>query len=150
MVKELLAGSADPTAVDERGDSALHCAARQGNIAVVQTLLLAGSNFRALNRDGWKPAHVARHAGHGELADLITVFGGGRPSKPTEQGRFELVPSSERRFLSPQPKASTAQYQYRGSSSSRASVMFDSDSNTPMHNRGHAICKDSNADMFLE
>src|SRR5690606_27606814 len=46
-------------AVNTRGDSALHGAARRGALPIVQTLIARGATLDARNKRGWSPLTVA-------------------------------------------------------------------------------------------
>jgi ankyrin repeat protein len=53
------------------GTTALHEAARAGQAGTARLLLDAGADARALDRDGHRPAEVARLAGHTDLAAML-------------------------------------------------------------------------------
>jgi len=57
-VAQALDAGADPNAVDSRGDTALHLAARLPHASgMVVMLLRAGADVNASNRQGWTPLH---------------------------------------------------------------------------------------------
>lgn len=54
-----LANGADASAVDERGESALHLAARMDNLRLIGELLARGADRSAINHDGLTAFEVA-------------------------------------------------------------------------------------------
>ena len=81
---ELARDRALARAGNETGDTALHHAAKQGHLKVVQTLLAAGANVGAVRGDGYRPVHCAlmpnwfmpdRLGARAEIADLLLSRG---------------------------------------------------------------------------
>ncbi|XP_006815106.1 death-associated protein kinase 1-like [Saccoglossus kowalevskii] len=60
----LLNNGADISAVDDRKDTPLHSAARNGHTLTVKTLLDKGANVNAVNTNGNTPLHSASRNGH--------------------------------------------------------------------------------------
>jgi len=59
-VRQRLAAGEDPNARDEKGDTALHVAARTGHASeIVRLLIYAGADVNATNKQGWAPLHQA-------------------------------------------------------------------------------------------
>ena len=74
IVRLLLAAGANPSAQDDGGMSALHCAAMQGRDNIVTALLDATADTGA--RMGRESAyHCALDAGHSELAERLAQVG---------------------------------------------------------------------------
>ena len=74
IVRLLLAAGSDPSAQDDRGMSALHCAAMQGRESVATALLEAKADTGA--RMGRESAyHCALDAGHSKLAERLAQAG---------------------------------------------------------------------------
>ena len=63
MVDALLAGGADPNAVEQNGNTPLHVAVVKGDVAVVESLLDAGADARAENASGDTPMEMAIEQG---------------------------------------------------------------------------------------
>ncbi|CAB3384229.1 Hypothetical predicted protein [Cloeon dipterum] len=55
----LLLQKSDINRTDERGKTALHCAAEHGYLERVQQLIHAGANIRAVDENGWNAFHFA-------------------------------------------------------------------------------------------
>ncbi len=77
-VMTLLANGADPRAVDNDGNTALHHAARSSDPGVAALLRDAAAEIDALNDDGLSPLGVACAAGNWRLAKFL-LERGGRP-----------------------------------------------------------------------
>lgn len=56
------------------GDTALHAAIRRKNYGVAELLLRKGCLANPLNRDGWRPLHLATIMGSPELIGLLTQY----------------------------------------------------------------------------
>jgi ankyrin repeat protein len=74
-VEELLAHGADVSAVDADGDTALHGAAKSGNVEIMRLLLDKGANPNATNRQGGTPLMWVAVFGHDEAARLLLSRG---------------------------------------------------------------------------
>jgi RNA polymerase primary sigma factor len=59
-------------AVDPKGDTSLHLAARTGNLALCDLFIRAGANPGSLNHEGQTPADVAFAEGHNLVAQLLS------------------------------------------------------------------------------
>jgi uncharacterized protein len=75
-VRALLEKGADVNAAQGDGMTALHWAARQGEVATVAMLLHAGANVRATTRlGGYTPLLLASQMGHAPVIDLLVKAG---------------------------------------------------------------------------
>jgi uncharacterized protein len=74
----LLALGASPNAVQRGGFTALHMAARDGDEAIVDMLLLRGADATRKSDDGKTPIDLATENGHGALAGLLRGHAGKR------------------------------------------------------------------------
>jgi len=72
VVKALLAGGADPNALDRRGVTALHHAAGEGDLELVRLLLKHGANPNYRD-ENWESTALdwAQHEGHGKVAEVL-------------------------------------------------------------------------------
>ena len=76
-VYDLLEQGEDVNAAQGDGMTALHWAAENGDIAMVEVLLSAGANFNSTTRLGsYAPLHLASKMGHGEV--IRTLLGNGQ------------------------------------------------------------------------
>lgn len=71
-------------AVDPKGDTPLHLAARMGNLAVCDLFIRSGADPSALNHDRKTPAILAFAEGHGLAAQLLSSLVAGSPETKTE------------------------------------------------------------------
>ncbi|XP_005108326.1 death-associated protein kinase dapk-1 [Aplysia californica] len=69
----------------ETGESALHCAAREGLLHVVQTLCSLGADVDQVTEDGLTPLHLACKSGHIEIARSL-LFVGANPDAVNKDG----------------------------------------------------------------
>lgn len=76
-VLDLLAAGAKVDARAHRsfGGTALHCAARLGNLNIANALIRGGARLDALDTTGSSPLHVAAHSGRPEMVSLLLVAG---------------------------------------------------------------------------
>ena len=74
-VEKLLAHGADVSAVDADGDTALHGAAKSGNVEIMKLLLDKGANPNATNNQGGTPLMWTAVFGHDEAARLLLSRG---------------------------------------------------------------------------
>jgi len=69
----------------ERGMTALHYAAREGNSKIVELLLRFHAQVNAVDDSGWTPLHYAMYRGHKEVA-LILLRDGADPDIKNRDG----------------------------------------------------------------
>jgi len=74
-VEKLLAHGADVSAVDADGDTALHGAAKSGNVEIMRLLLDKGANPNSTNRQGGTPLMWVAVFGHDEAARFLLSRG---------------------------------------------------------------------------
>jgi hypothetical protein len=70
----LIDAGASLAAVNQRGDSALHAAAGNGDVLAVHALVRAGADVKKLNKDGRTPLHWSAYYGHTEAAKLLVEY----------------------------------------------------------------------------
>jgi uncharacterized protein len=83
-VEKLLAHGADVSAVDADGDTALHGAAKSGNVEIMRLLLDKGANPNATNRQGGTPLMWTAVFGHDAAARLLLSRGADASLKDNE------------------------------------------------------------------
>lgn len=89
-VKLLLSRGADPNARVYEGYTAMHQAARQGNIAVMEALFLAKASIETQKDDGQTPLHAAAASGQvGAVQSLLTM--GAEPNAKDSSGDTPLA-----------------------------------------------------------
>ena len=71
LARILLEAGADPNARQQGGFTALHEAALNGNIALIELLLAHGADPSTENEKGSSPADLARSKGHGAAIRLL-------------------------------------------------------------------------------
>jgi len=71
----LIARNVPVSAVNRRGETALHAAARNGNPALMQRLLKAGADPMAKDNSGWRPLEVATSYGKKDAVKLLLAAG---------------------------------------------------------------------------
>lgn len=87
----LLDGGADPDAVDDDGERALHLAAAHGAVAVVERLLATGADAHAINYGGETPLDVCRRVDgetHAQVASLLLPMSLSEPSTLFDEPGF--------------------------------------------------------------
>ena len=90
-VKALLKAGADVNAAQGDGMTALHWAAANGDVPLVQMLLAAGANIRATTRlGGITPLHLASQGGHAQAVAAL-IAGGAEPNGATSTGATSLM-----------------------------------------------------------
>ena len=90
----LLGGGADPDAVDDDGERALHLAAARGAVAVVERLLAEGADVHAINYGGETPVDVCRRVDGeacAQVAALLLPLSPSGPSTPFDEPAFAAV-----------------------------------------------------------
>lgn len=75
IVKDLLAGGAEPNSVDLNGNSPLHQAVKSNDIETVNVLLEHGADLNARNSNGDTALHDAVSLCHAEIAKLLVDSG---------------------------------------------------------------------------
>lgn len=83
-VEKLLAHGANVNAQDADGDTALHGAARSGNVEIARILLDKGANLNAKNNQGGTPLMWAAVYGHEDAAQLLLSRGADSSLKDNE------------------------------------------------------------------
>jgi uncharacterized protein len=71
IVRALLEHGAAPNARQQKGYTALHSAANNGDKATVELLLAQGADRTLTDDDGKTPAQVAKDAGHADVAAML-------------------------------------------------------------------------------
>jgi ankyrin repeat protein len=66
-----MALGASPNAIEHGGISSLHLAARRGDEAIIDMLLIRGADATRKSEDGKTPADTAQEGGHSALARLL-------------------------------------------------------------------------------
>ena len=90
-VKALLKQGADVNVAQGDGMTALHWAAANGDVPLVQMLLAAGANFRATTRlGGITPLHLASQGGHAQAVAAL-IASGAEPNGATSTGATSLM-----------------------------------------------------------
>jgi len=69
--------------------TALHFAARQGHLPILNCLLKKGANIDALTKNGWSPLHLCSYQGHVEIGEIILTCGA-EPNIADNQGKTPL------------------------------------------------------------
>ena len=62
-------------ALDQDGRSALHYAARDGNVVETEKLVSRGANVNLQDKHGWTPLHFAAQALSGEVVSCLLAHG---------------------------------------------------------------------------
>lgn len=75
MVPRLLAAHAPTEQRDKDGETALHVAARHGNLDGVYLVLVAGADVNAVSSRDWTPLHLACRYGYDDIALVLLGFG---------------------------------------------------------------------------
>jgi len=70
-VGDLLARRADANAADDKGNTLLHTAARQGYVEIAKLLLDHDADVNATNSDGYTPLHLAARDGRSDAASAL-------------------------------------------------------------------------------
>jgi ankyrin repeat protein len=58
-----------------RGETLLHCAAKNGHLDIVGYLINDEFDIEAKNDDGYKPLHFATQEGHLDVVNLLKLVG---------------------------------------------------------------------------
>eukprot|EP00931_Biecheleriopsis_adriatica_P042058 TRINITY_DN23968_c0_g1_i1.p1 TRINITY_DN23968_c0_g1~~TRINITY_DN23968_c0_g1_i1.p1 ORF type:complete len:242 (-),score=50.05 TRINITY_DN23968_c0_g1_i1:208-933(-) len=97
-VHNLLNDGEDPNSKDDLGMSALHCAAKKGNMQIVSILLIRGAdvNVRAIGCKGELPLHYASKYGHKQVLEML-LRSRADPAMATEDGRTALDYAREKK-----------------------------------------------------
>ena len=85
-VKDALAIGANVNAADNRGNTALHDAARIGNLAMLRPLLEAQAWVEEANQNGHTPLHIAAAHAHAQVC-LVLMANGADPQRVDKLGR---------------------------------------------------------------
>eukprot|EP00931_Biecheleriopsis_adriatica_P042059 TRINITY_DN23968_c0_g2_i1.p1 TRINITY_DN23968_c0_g2~~TRINITY_DN23968_c0_g2_i1.p1 ORF type:complete len:255 (-),score=47.74 TRINITY_DN23968_c0_g2_i1:147-911(-) len=90
-VHNLLNDGEDPDSQDDLGMSALHCAAKKGNLQIVSILITRGAdaNAQAIGCKGEVPLHYAAKYGHKQVLEVL-LRGRADPAMATKDGRTAL------------------------------------------------------------
>jgi ankyrin repeat protein len=90
-VRAIVRQGGDVNAAQGDGMTALHWAARHGDVALARMLLLAGANVKAATRLGaYTPLLLASQAGHAALIGVL-LEAGADPNTPTANGATPLM-----------------------------------------------------------
>ncbi len=90
-VKALLTEGGDVNAAQGDGMTALHWAARNGDVDLVQMLVYAGANVQATTRlGGYTPLHMAAKDGRAAVVEAL-LKAGADPKTPTSSGATALM-----------------------------------------------------------
>ncbi|GAB5517205.1 MAG: hypothetical protein Rhob2KO_49300 [Rhodopirellula baltica] len=71
MANMLLENGANPDAVDARGDTPLHLAAKVNSLSIIKLLLRHNADASITNKQLYTPIHDAAAAGNTEVAKLL-------------------------------------------------------------------------------
>ncbi len=74
IIDAIAAGADDLTLADDKGRNALHWAAREAELDLVERLLEMGADPKTLDADGNTPANLARTAGKSGSEDVIQLL----------------------------------------------------------------------------
>eukprot|EP00931_Biecheleriopsis_adriatica_P117954 TRINITY_DN93426_c0_g1_i1.p1 TRINITY_DN93426_c0_g1~~TRINITY_DN93426_c0_g1_i1.p1 ORF type:complete len:228 (-),score=53.82 TRINITY_DN93426_c0_g1_i1:58-741(-) len=96
-VLSLLNDGEDPNSVDDLGMSALHCAAKKGDVQIVSLLLDRGAdaNLRAAACTGEVPLHYACKYGHEQIVQMLLRWNADA-SIATQDGRTAMDYAKEK------------------------------------------------------
>ncbi len=89
LVRECLAGGADPGARDKGGITPLHWATGGGRAEAINALLAGGADPKARDKDGWTPLHWAAENGRAEAIAAL-LAGGADPNVGNKEGQTPL------------------------------------------------------------
>lgn len=89
LVRHLLCAGANPNAVDEYGNTALHYAAHIGSKSIVDLLLAHNAHVNITNNKHKTPAHVAAQKGNDYIIRRLLVYGAD-PNIQDNQGNTPL------------------------------------------------------------
>ncbi len=84
------------TPLDRDGRSALHYAARDGDLIAARKLVAAGMEVNLQDKDGWSPLHFAAQARSADLAEFLINHG----AIVDAQDRFGNTPLAKATFES--------------------------------------------------
>jgi ankyrin repeat protein len=71
----LIARFVSVSAPNKRGETALHAAARNGNVKLIERLMKAGADPMAKDNSGWRPLEVATTYGKPEAVKVLLAAG---------------------------------------------------------------------------
>lgn len=76
VVEKLIEGEAiSVNSMNRYGNTALHFAAKNGNIATIEALIAQGANVNALNNDGSTALHWAAYRGQTTVIEVLVANG---------------------------------------------------------------------------
>jgi len=94
LVRKLLSQKADPNTAQPDGTTALHWAARWGDLETAGLLLSAGANPAATNRDGATPMFLASEAGNAPMLVRLLQAGADANAPVLPHGETALMMAS--------------------------------------------------------
>ena len=89
ILKLLIEYGADPSMVWRGGFTAQHRAAEKGTLEHVRLLVEAGADVNALTPQRIPPIHLAKLAGHDDVADYLALHGAIGPSVTLDRAQLE-------------------------------------------------------------
>lgn len=95
LLEDILRWGGNVAAAKNDGSTALHRAVCEGNVAVVEFLILHGADADKADAQGWTPRGLADQQGHEEIKELFDGAkgaGGAKLPPPTELRRFSSEP----------------------------------------------------------
>jgi glutaminase len=81
-IQTLIARGIDTNLADYDGRTALHLAASEGHVHVIEVLLAMRAEFNPIDRWGNSPLDDAKRGGHTAVITALEAHGGGRGTPP--------------------------------------------------------------------